>query len=129
MEELTVLVNLLNTLPSLALWVVAAFFGYKVVVIGSVYGVIKLAINKFHDYLVSPPKPKFIDIVPTLDGLVIANSMSELTAQLRRIRGKGLAHRSEYIHNHNVAWLREAIDAKEADDNAKEYAKQRLKEI
>ena len=52
MEELKILVGMVADLPHMALWVIAAFFAYKVIIVGSVFGVIKLGINKAHDALV-----------------------------------------------------------------------------
>jgi hypothetical protein len=114
MEELKILVELLNTLPTLALWIIAAFFAYKVVCIGSMYGIVKLAINKLHDWLVRPPKAERKDISPTLRGITIDNAMEPLIDQLVRLKGKGVGIDSAYIHGASASWLREAIDAKEA---------------
>ena len=48
MEELRELIELISKLPTLAVWVLVAFWIYKVIVIGSVYGLIKLFIIKFY---------------------------------------------------------------------------------
>lgn len=54
LEEVKELVQLINSLPHLALWVMAGFWVYKVVMIGSIYGLIHFAIDKMHDWLVKP---------------------------------------------------------------------------
>ena len=54
LEEFKELVQLLNNLPHLALWVAAGFWAYKVIVIGSIYGLIRFAIDKLHDWLTKP---------------------------------------------------------------------------
>ena len=54
MEELKLLIEMVKGLPQMALWVVGLFFAYKVAVIGSVFGLIKLGINKLHSYFTTP---------------------------------------------------------------------------
>lgn len=111
MEELKLLVGMVADLPSMALWVIAAFWAYKVCVIGSIYGVIRLAIVKAHSWLTTP-KHELREIRPVLDGLVITGTLEELVAQLRRIAGMRTNISSKYIHSCSVDWLREAIDEK-----------------
>lgn len=53
MEELQLLVNMVANLPSMALWVLAGFFAYKTIIIGSIYGVTRLGIIKLHDVYVN----------------------------------------------------------------------------
>lgn len=51
MEELKELIDLISKLPELAIWVLVAFWVYKVIVIGSIFGIIKLGIVSFRDWL------------------------------------------------------------------------------
>ena len=51
MEELKILVGLIADLPALGVWVLAGYLIYKISVIGSIYGVIRLLIVKAHDVL------------------------------------------------------------------------------
>lgn len=118
MEELKLLVDMVAHLPQMALWVIAAFWAYKVCVVGSVYGVIRLAILKAHSWLTTP-KHELRNIRPMLDGMVITGTVEELIGQLRRIAGKGTGIRSKYIHRCSVDWLREAIDEKIAREEGK----------
>ncbi len=53
-DELKELIQLVNGLPHLALWVAAGFWAYKVIVIGSIYGLIRFFIEKAHDWLTAP---------------------------------------------------------------------------
>ncbi len=39
--------------PSIAIWVLAIFYGFKVVVVGSIYGVIRFCVSKIHDAIVA----------------------------------------------------------------------------
>lgn len=116
MDELKLLIGMVNDLPALAIWVLVAFYAYKVVIIGSVYGVIRLAIMKMHDWLTSP---KRLDVIPQIEGFTIRATMPALIAQLHRVRGKGINGGTEYIHGADIDWLREAIDDKIAKDQAR----------
>ena len=115
MEELKLLVEMVAKLPAMAMWVIVAFFAYKVIVVGSIYGVIRFSVDKLHSWLVTR-KVEYKEIRPMLDGMCIRTQTDNLIAQIRRIRGKGTNIDSEYVHEQSVEWLREAIDAKiEAD--------------
>lgn len=46
MEVLKLLIEMVKDLPQMALWAIVIFFLYKVVVIGSIYGVIRFSITK-----------------------------------------------------------------------------------
>lgn len=121
MEELKLLVEMVAGLPSLALWVIAAFFAYKVVVIGSIYGVIRFVAGRMFDWLQARKvEVKEVEVRPMLDGLTIRAAIDPLMAQLHRLRGRGVGIKSEFIHDDSVAWLREAIDAKIAADQEAE---------
>ena len=112
MDELELLVKMVGNLPQMALWVIAAFWGYKVVVVGSIYGVIRLAINKAHAAICGPRNR---EIRPMLDGMSIGIALEPLLEQIKRIRGVSATTKgSSYIHSSDVAWLREAIDEKQA---------------
>lgn len=45
MEEIKELINLINQLPHLAMWVLVGFWAYKVIVVGSIYGLIKFVVT------------------------------------------------------------------------------------
>lgn len=111
MEELKLLVEMVANLPGMALWVIALFFFYKLFIVGSIYGIIRLGINQLHSLLVTR-KVNFVEIRPLLDGMTISGSREALIAQIHRVRGRGMRSQSDYIHDASVNWLREAIDAK-----------------
>lgn len=50
-EALKELVAMVKDLPEFALWILIGFLFYKLFVIGSIYSVIRLGINKFAEYL------------------------------------------------------------------------------
>lgn len=59
METLKQLIELIKELPDVALWVLAGYFFYKIIIVGSVYGLIKFVAQKIHDVLTRPKKVKF----------------------------------------------------------------------
>jgi hypothetical protein len=121
MDELKQLIDMVDDLPHAALWVIAAILAYKAMVIGSIYGVIRLAITKLHDWATTRKarEVEYKEIRPTLDGMCIKSATEPFIAQLYRLKGKGLNISSEYIHDASVEWLRLAIDEKIARDEAK----------
>lgn len=125
MDELKLLIEMVSNLPSLAVWVLVGYLVYKVAVVGSIYGVLRFGIEKAHDYLVKrktiPPEVRTVEIRPMLEGIAIPGlPVDALMFQLRRVIGKNLGIRSDYIHGQSVDWLREAIDDKIAKDAAAE---------
>lgn len=52
-EELVKLLSVLDGLTWMAMAVVAMIFAYKVAVVGSIYGVVRYAVGKVHDMVVS----------------------------------------------------------------------------
>lgn len=119
MDELKLLIDMVAHLPSMALWVLVAFWAYKVVVIGSIYGVVRLFIVKLHSWLTTPKHElRIVDETARVGSLSIQNCRDELIAQLHRVKGKGLTIESDYIHAASVDWLRRAIDAQIAADQA-----------
>lgn len=117
MEELKLLVTMVADLPSMALWVIAFFFGYKTIIIGSIYGVIRLGIIKLHDVLIQQ-RTKGVVLKDSLSGIVIHDELvkNDLLIQISRLKGKATSIQSSYIHKCSVDWLREAIDAKELSE-------------
>lgn len=118
MEELRLLVEMVAGLPHMALWVVAAFFIYKVAVIGSIYGVIRFTVRRLFDWLSLRHTPAE-SASRLAEPMVIKSSAAELRKQLRRVCGKNTLG-SAYIHQCSVDWLRQAIDDKIAKDQAEE---------
>src|SRR5690606_22018047 len=119
MDELKMLIELVRDLPALAIWLLVAFYGYKVIIVGFIYGVIRFTVDRLHSWLTTPKERlERVDIQGVINGMTITsgNCHSELVAQLNRVRGKNLGIESDYIHSQSVQWLRDAIDAKEAAD-------------
>lgn len=124
-DELKELANTLLHLPDLALWGIAALLFYKVTIIGSIYGVLRLGIQRAYEYGVAR-KTQRVDIEPHIRSIAIDHDGTgeRLIAQITRLAGKGLKFGSQYIHSESVQWLREAIDAKEAEERRAKQEKE-----
>jgi len=101
-DELKLLIEAIAGLPHLAIWVVVMLFAYKVVFIGSVYGIVRYAIGKLHECVVKPKQYMIEDI--TINATV--------ARELRQVL-QGLSS-TPYVHAHHVAWLEGAIAEKKA---------------
>lgn len=107
MEELKLLIEMVGKLPQTALWVLLGFWAYKVIVVGSIYGLIRFGIDKLHSWLIKP-KFELVQAKVVLDGHVIDGTMDALLGQIERLKRTT----GTYVHAPDVTWLREAIDAK-----------------
>lgn len=99
MDELKLLIDMVANLPTLAVWVLAGYLAYKVAVVGSVYGVIRLLIVKVHDWKTQPKEMK-----------IGSKSINEATAEALNAQIARLG--SVYIHMSDVMILRDALDEK-----------------
>lgn len=111
MDELKLLIELVASLPTMAIWVLVGFYVYKVTVIGSIYGLLRLCIIKMHDWLTKPKRIEF-----TMDGYVINN---EVAAQLRNEIRRLARTTSGVIYSTDVAKLSRAIDKVVEEEAAK----------
>lgn len=112
MDELETLVKMVAALPTLTVWVLVGYLVYKVAIIGSIYGVIRLAIERLYGYLTRAPHPLPPLPVPppvplTFGGIVINKDVADaLVHQVMRLPSTG-----GYIHAHDVTNLARLIDA------------------
>lgn len=100
MEELKLLIEMVANLPTLAVWVLVGYLAYKVVVVGSIYGMIRLLIVKVHDWKTQPTVFK-----------VGAKAIDEATAEALQAQIARVCS-TNYYHMSDVQKLREALDAK-----------------
>lgn len=118
MEEIKQLVEMIAKLPQLAIWVLIAFWAYKVIVIGSIYGVIRFVAEKAYAWAVTPKhETHIVDVRGKLDRITV-HTPDFLIGQISRIIGKRVSIPTTYIHDESVKWLRDAIDEKEARDRS-----------
>ena len=101
MDELKLLIEMVANLPTLAVWVLVGYLVYKVAVIGSIYGVIRLLIVKVHDWKTAPTEFK-------IGGKPINSEVAEeLNAQIIRL---GQESSYSYYHLSDVTKLKQALD-------------------
>jgi len=67
MDDLKILIDTLANMPSLAIWVVVMYFFFKIAVVGSIFGVIRVAIMKLHDWAKTKKESKLVTIETTRD--------------------------------------------------------------
>lgn len=115
MDELKLLVEMISNLPQMTVWVLVGYLIYKVVVVGSIYGVIRLAIGKLYDWAVKP-KIEFIEMKPMLEGMCISGTLRDLAMQIQRVGGIANKRNGSYVGFDDAQWLREAIDEKIVKD-------------
>lgn len=112
MEELKILVEMVAGLPAMATWMLACFFAYKVIVIGSIYGVVKYVCSELFGWLkLRSSQPKLSDAKDELDACCISQASPLLLLQIQRLKGIKSGG-SLYIQQADVEWLRQAIDEK-----------------
>ncbi|MGE0329718.1 MAG: hypothetical protein AB7P37_03385 [Ramlibacter sp.] len=111
MEELKLLVEMVANLPNGALLVLAGYLLYKLATLASIYGVIRLAIERLHSYATRPRDFKIG--AATINAAVGA----ALQVQISRLAS------TSYIHDCDVARLKEALD--EIDAKKREAARAR----
>ena len=117
MEILIEIIHALRDLSGPALWVgmtaIVLLFGYKIAIVGSIYGVVRFACTKLAEVTMQPQHEKrVIDVSAELNGVTISDCHEALISEVKRIRNKGIASGSRYIHMSDVDWLRQAIDEK-----------------
>lgn len=111
MEELKVLIGMVNQLPQLALWVLIGFWAYKVICVGSIYGIVRFIVDRFVKWRTAPPAPQqYVIKSKTID----ADVLHLLEVQIARLAGKGYYN---YIHKNDVRWLEEALDERFKEDD------------
>ena len=127
MEELKLLVESIAGLPDLAIWVVAMYFFFKLAIVGSIFGVARLFINKVHDiYFVKHNKPPTPIIEKTdvhFGQYVIRDYHKGVTEEIERLLRLMVKKNFSYIHRDDIDDLRKFID------NYEEYVREKTKEV
>ena len=104
--------GVLKDLPDLAIWILAGILFYKVFIVGSIFGIVKLAINKTHGVLT---KPKEVIYKYKYGQHFINDRVHEemllLISAVRKNREQRTKSTSvEYIHSSDIAHLRELLN-------------------
>lgn len=110
--------QILKDLPELAIWILLGILLYKVVIVGSIFGLIKLAILKLHDFLTKPKvlPPKEV----SLDGYFIVHDgtykkFRSVLEEMIHYNSKNSV-RNVYLHSQDVDFIKEAILEKRAKE-------------
>lgn len=102
MDDLKELIQLVNGLPDMVLWILCGYLIYKLVVLGSIYGVLRLLIEKAH-HAITTPKPLQISL--RLGNLCLDEATAAMVMhQLSRLT------ESNYLHAHHAGKLKDALD-------------------
>ena len=125
MEELKVLIEAIAGLPDLAIWVIAMYFFFKIAIVGSIFGVARLVVNKVYESIKLKYAPKEViekekiveKEVLQISNLnfgqyVISGVEKRLSDEIERIIGATRRDDSfKYIHNDDVNELIKFTDA------------------
>jgi hypothetical protein len=103
MEELKILVEMVAGLPTMAIWVLVGFFVYKVVVVGSVFGVLRLGIIKAHDWLAN----RAVNGRTRINEITCAVPIESIMDMLRMVKT------STYVHESDINFIKRAIKEKQ----------------
>ena len=137
METFKLLTEMVKDLPDMAIWVIIIFFAYKVVIVGSLYGLIRCVVQsickaiktnkelsnkaiELGNEAIELGKFKAIDVRAKIadECITTGGAHSDLIQQIKRIRNGGL-----YIHRSDVLFLKAAITKhlKDNPERAKRY--------
>lgn len=122
MDFLQQLASIAATLPDSAIIIFGIYFFYKAFIVGSIYGVIRFGISKWHDVLLAR-KRQLVEVEVVLDGIMISDNKEAFLAQIRRLAKLGNNIGSEYIHRGSTDLLRNLLDKHIAEEQAKEVNK------
>jgi hypothetical protein len=126
LDALKDLIGLLKDIPNHAMWILGGYMFYKLFIVGSIYGCIRLAINRFHEYLLAPKTiihkwdigSHFInsETKESLEELLDTLKSPKNRADLKFISKSG----RHYIHSTDVKWLRDLAETEIASKMKKE---------
>ena len=114
-EELKQLLNVVEKMPEMVLWVIAGFGIYKLVVYlsttGAIYITLRLLIEKIHD---AKTRPQVKTVEVSLDKRFIINDGTlirfyEVIDLVHMHRSKESAFPSSYLHGRDIEWLRNVV--------------------
>lgn len=112
MEEIETIIKAIAGLPNMAIWALVIFYGYKVVVIGSVYGLIRFVVSKGVDAYTSSRRQR---IEVAIDDVVYYDSKERLISELRRVIPADIKYSGTNTDS-ALVWLNDAITQKMEKD-------------
>jgi hypothetical protein len=115
-SEAKELIDLILKLPHMALWILTGVLFYKVVIIGSWFGIARLLIERGYSILTKPREFQVLGLTLT------AEVGEDLKFALLNIPTSG-----KYIYAADVQWLRQAIaEKREAEKKAAKEREERI---
>ena len=108
MEELfNAIVSVVSTSPNLAIWVLVIIYGYKVFIVGSIYGLIRYIVKTFKEVKLAPVQTEF-----SLDGLYVIDehALKNALKELGRSSGGETFNNKPFIGSADIAWLMTQIE-------------------
>lgn len=115
MDELKLLIEMVANLPQMALWVLVGFWAYKVIVIGSIYGLVRFIVLYIYRMYTTG---KVKDGICRIESITMGDCvLSDLIVQIKRTSNRS------FIYEEHVEWLKQAIDDKQAKDAAEKAEK------
>jgi len=124
LEALRELIDVLKEMPDLALYVLGGYLSYKLFIVGSIYGIIRMGIEKIHDAYMRPITTKIEialgEFILSNDGAAMFPGIMD-RIKLHRARnletGKSYGLSKEgfklkYLHLEDIHWLQKAVEEK-----------------
>ena len=107
---LDAVLKLITAIPNAAIWIFLIFYVFKVVCIGSIYGVLRLAILSTKECILQ--KTTRILKSPLADLCDSDITASELECVLKAIMGRNVPLRAtnDKLHPEDIKWMKEMLD-------------------
>ena len=113
MEELQMLVDMVKDLPGMALWLVAFYFFYKVMIVGSVYSVIRLGIAATKEtFLKWGTGDRVVKLETNSMGTLFMEEAYIRMPELRDAVNNRKHSAGSYIHDRDMQYIIDAVKEK-----------------
>lgn len=105
----------------MVIWLVAMYFFFKIVVVGSIYKVIALTVIKIHDAVVAK-KVVVEEVIKKVNTIVLESKLitsDETTDKMLQLVNR--MQSTSYIHDNDVDWVMNALDYYESAEGTNRY--------
>jgi len=111
-EALKEVLTIIEKLPHMALWILAGLLFYKIVIIGSWFGIAKLLIERLHSFAMAfRLKPKQLSIADMVIDGIHEDEIRDL------LRSTPLQRDLLFVHRNHIEWIKTAIQEKKLRHN------------
>lgn len=111
MEALGLLIEMVKDLPDMALYLVMAYFAYKTLIIGSIYGLIRFIVAKIHAAYVTP-RDQIIKDTVFYDTVAKMTLTKEGRDKLLTMLRGTVSSKYGHLYGADIDWIEEAIQEK-----------------